>query len=827
MKRDALESDGQGCLPSGGEPIVPSIRPVVHRVPIGKGFDLVREGDLFVVFFGAMPLYHFRVDDTPARYLAAVDLVRHHGVKVLHVAAVLGMHRVTLHKMLKRFDEAGIQSLFPGKGRRMPTKIRDAVERRLLELKQLGATDRQAARRLGLSATGVKSALRRLRYVAPSVDKQLTLPTEAEAQRESTTSPQGAPASAPAGVQVAEEAVSPASPEAARSDVTEDPCSPVASPSVLEGSDSAGLVQDAKRAVSRDAACGEPTEEKSGEAGARVGGTASPSVDVDPLNRQGDRLLARLGLLDDAAPMFAPGVVPGAGVLLAVPVLIASGIFDIAPKVYGGIGPAFYGLRTSIVALLLMALLRIKRPENLKDVSPPDLGRVIGLDRAPEMKTLRRKLEELAARGKALEFMRLLAHIRAKQHTNDLAYLYIDGHVRVYNGQERISKAYVMQRRLAMPGTTDYWVNDQGGQPLLVITAEANEGLSKMLRPVLAEVRGVIGDRRVTVAFDRGGWNTKLFKTLVKDDNWDILTYRKGAIRRVLRNSFRTHKIKIDRREISYELSEKNVRIGGLKLRQITVLGKHDHQTHIVTSKQGIPAAEIAYRMFGRWRQENYFKYMKAEFALDALVENGVEAADPTRMVPNPERKAVDKELAAARADLAKLEREYGAAAFENKEDERRTMRGFKIANGGAIGKPLREARDNVKAIKERRKCIPTRVTVTEALKNPPVRLRTEMKLLSDTFKMVAYQSETALVELLRPHYRRTDDEGRTLIANALQSAAELTLAEGELKVTLAAQSSPHRTRAIAALCGELNKLGACYPGTSLRLRYAVAEARV
>lgn len=763
---------------------------------LSKGFILGVEGDLFVVsrrtLFGTVPLYHFTCDDTAGRNLAMVDLVRHHDLYATEVADAFGVHRVTLQKMLKRFEAQGVSGLVPSKGRRMPTKIKDAVARRLLELMRQGVSHGEAAERLGLSRRGIGHALRRL--VAR------TRPTSSDQASEQPALPMGA---------------------GAQGHPTDD-----APDSAERTSEAAENLAD----TSSDAAAIEPANESDpadDPSGEPLAQTASPSTDGDPLNRQGDRLMARLGLLDDAAPLFAPGVVPGGGVLLAVPVLIASGVFDVAPKVYGSIGPAFYGLRTSILAFLVMALLRIKRPEHLKEVSPPDLGRVLGLDRAPEMKTLRGKLEQLAAQGKGLEFMRLLAHIRAKGHANDLAYLYIDGHVRVYNGQERISKAYVMQRRLAMPGTTDYWVNDQRGQPLLVITAEANEGLSKMLPPVLAEVRGVIGDRRVTVAFDRGGWNTKLFKALVKDGNWDILTYRKGSTRRVSRKSFRTHKIKIDGREISYELSEKNVRIGGLKLRQITVLGKHDHQTHIITSKQGVPAAVIAYRMFGRWRQENYFKYMKEEFALDALVENGVEAADPTRMVPNPERKKIDKELAAAKADRAKLEREYGAAAFANKEDQRRTMRGFKIANGGSIGKPLREARDKVRAIEERRKSIPTRVTVTEALKDPPVRLRTETKRLSDTFKMVAYQAETALVDLLRPHYRRTEDEGRTLIATALQSAAELALRDGELRVTLAAQSSPHRTRAIAALCEELNKIGACFPGTSLRLRYAVAGAKV
>ncbi|MCC6474712.1 MAG: hypothetical protein IT514_13310, partial [Burkholderiales bacterium] len=82
--------------------------------------------------------------------------------------------------------------------------------------------------------------------------------------------------------------------------------------------------------------------------------------------------------------------------MLAAPSLVQSGVFAAAREVYGSIGPAFYGLRTTILALLLMALLRIKRPEALKERSPPSLGRVLGLDRAPEVKTLRRKLSRLA-----------------------------------------------------------------------------------------------------------------------------------------------------------------------------------------------------------------------------------------------------------------------------------------------------------------------------------------------------------------------------------------------------------------------------------------------
>jgi prepilin-type processing-associated H-X9-DG protein len=183
------------------------------------------------------------------------------------------------------------------------------------------------------------------------------------------------------------------------------------------------------------------------------------SFDTDPADRRVDRLFAHLGLLDDAAPLFRAGSrVPGAGVLLALPALIESGVIEVAREVYGSLAPAFYGLRTTIVALVLMALLRIKRPEGLKEHPPDDLGRVLGLDRAPEVKTLRRKLRRLAALGRTTEFGRALARRRVASRGQALGFLYVDGHVRAYHGQHPIPKAHVARMRISMPATTDYWV---------------------------------------------------------------------------------------------------------------------------------------------------------------------------------------------------------------------------------------------------------------------------------------------------------------------------------------------------------------------------------
>jgi len=551
------------------------------------------------------------------------------------------------------------------------------------------------------------------------------------------------------------------------------------------------------------------------------------SLGIDPTNRLLDRILARLGKLDDADPMFAPGKrIPRAGVLLAIPALVQSGVFSIAEEVYGNIGPAFYGLRTSMLSMLLMALLRIKRPEGLKEHIPGDLGRALGLDRAPEVKTLRRKLKQLATFGKAELFGRKLAQKRVASHGAMMGFLYIDGHVRVYHGRRKLPKAHVTRMRLALPATTDYWVNDKSGDPVFVMTAEVNAGLVKMLPKLLEEIRGLVGKRRrVTVVFDRGGWSPKLFVKLIKA-KFDILTYRKGKKKKIPRNQFKTCQRKIDGRKVRYELNDRNIRLlkGRLPMRQITRLSKDGHQTHIVTSRTDLTALTLAYRMFERWQQENFFKYLLEEYALDALVDYTEESEDPERSVPNPERRKAEKKLTKARAKLRGLEALYGGAAMSNRERSRRTIRGFKIAHG-KLGREIREMTRKVAALAARRSQLPQRVEVKEMAGGPIVRLSRERKHLTDCIKMVAYQAESDLLALVRPHYARADREGRTLVTSALQNPADLEVDEKELRVTLAPLSSQHRSKAIATMIETLNRMEVCFPGTKLRLRFGMAPA--
>ena len=379
--------------------------------------------------------------------------------------------------------------------------------------------------------------------------------------------------------------------------------------------------------------------------------------------------------------------------------------------------------------------------------------------------------------------------------------------------------------RLAVPGTTDSWVNDRKGEPLFVVTAEANAAMTRMLVPILEEVRNLIGPRRrVMIVFDRGGWSPKLFQKLLAM-GFDILTYRKGRVRRIAEKRFVLRTAKLDGRPVKYLLHDQRVRFlrGKLRLRQVTRLTDNGKQTPILTSRWDLRDVVVAYRMFERWRQENFFMYMRQEFLIDALSDYQVEAGDPERSVPNPARKAVNKELGKERTRWNKLKQTYGDASLDYIEGRIPTMREFRAADQ-KIYREIQEAAERVAELAAQRTLLPLRVPLAEARPDQDlVKLSTERKHLTNVLKLVAYQIESDLVHLLRPHYARAEDEGRTLIQTVLQSTAILAPTDQELRVTLSPLSSPHRSQAVAALCENLNTAEARFPGTDLRMRFAAA----
>jgi hypothetical protein len=148
-------------------------------------------------------------------------------------------------------------------------------------------------------------------------------------------------------------------------------------------------------------------------------------------------------------------------------------------------------------------------------------------------------------------------------------------------------------------------------------------------------------------------------------------------------------------------------------------------------------------------------------------------------------------------------------------------MRGFKIAYG-KLGKQLRAARERLNQLIDKRRNIPSRVEIKDLSEQAVVKLATERKHLTDIIKMLAYQAESDLLNLLRPRYQRAEQEGRTLLHELFALAGDIKVTDSELQITLAPLSSPHRTRVVHSLCELLDQTATVFPGSRLRVRFAV-----
>src|SRR5439155_584889 len=142
-----------------------------------------------------------------------------------------------------------------------------------------------------------------------------------------------------------------------------------------------------------------------------------------------------------------------------------------------------YGIDSIFLLLALMALARIRSVEQLRYQAPGEWGKVLGLDRIPEVRTLREKIGRLCRDwGPAMEWNAQLAkEWMARQDSADL-YFYCDGHMRVYHGEQtELPRHYVARERLCLRATADYWVNAMDGQPLTMKLAERGTQLSNKL----------------------------------------------------------------------------------------------------------------------------------------------------------------------------------------------------------------------------------------------------------------------------------------------------------------------------------------------------------
>jgi len=552
------------------------------------------------------------------------------------------------------------------------------------------------------------------------------------------------------------------------------------------------------------------------------------------------RVAASKGELQAVSPHFEKALdVPNGGVLLALPALLAIGLLETTERFFAE-PKGYYGLDSLFLLLAMMALARQTSIESMRYCAPGEWGNLLGLDRIPEVRTLRNKLHFLAQEGQPQEWSAELCRQWMEAAPEQAGTLYIDGHVRVYNGsQTKLPRHYVARQKLCLRATTDYWVNAMDGQPFFFVNQAVDPGLIQVLEqeivPILEqEVPGQPTPQqleddpllhRFTLVYDREGYSPALLNRM-KERRIACLTYHKYPDDDWDEEEFQRRKVKlVSGQSVEMRLAERGSCLSnGLWVREIRKLTERGHQTAILATDYRSDIPHISMAMFARWSQENFFRYSRQHFGIDRLADYSLEEiSDPTPIV-NPAWRELDRQV---RSLNSKRSRRLANFAAMNLEEpiEPEKVEPF-MRRKAELQEDIERMDQEIQALKARRKETEHHIDVSDL---PPdqqfKKLATASKHFIDTIKMVAYRSETAMADALRSHKFR-QDEARQLLASVYRTEADLLpdYDAGILTVRLHHLPTVRADTIIQKLCEELNATKTIFPRTNLRMYFKVGS---
>ncbi len=244
------------------------------------------------------------------------------------------------------------------------------------------------------------------------------------------------------------------------------------------------------------------------------------------------RTLAWQGLMSEVEPRFEESMtgVRLGGVLASLPMLLKEGLVSVSNRLLQ-LPNGYYGLTTILLLLAFMTLARVRNPESLRYLAPGEWGAILGLDRGPETKTLRRKISQIANSEELVrDWQSALAHEWMNADSELCATLAVDGHVKVYTGRKgQLPKHFVARQKLCLSATASYWINALGGKPLLCMHQSLDPKMVKVLEHDIVpqlETLGVLkanapdltqpqsGEPLLALVFDREGWSPSCFRRL-------------------------------------------------------------------------------------------------------------------------------------------------------------------------------------------------------------------------------------------------------------------------------------------------------------------------
>lgn len=555
-----------------------------------------------------------------------------------------------------------------------------------------------------------------------------------------------------------------------------------------------------------------------------------------------ERVFASVGKLNGAAAHFEPCLdVPKGGVLCSLPALLGNGLHEGAEVMLGKV-KGYYTIIHVLLLLAFMALCRVKTVEQLRGHSPGEFGKLIGLDRVPEVRCLRKKIAEMSNDNAAEIWSAHLSKYWMESDPDAVGTLYIDGHVRVYHGNlTKPPRRYVSRERLCLRGTTDYWVNDAIGRPFFMVEKVVDPGLLKTLEnDIIPRLLNDIPNQpdkvelaenpylsRFILVFDREGYSPAFFQKMWSEHRIACMTYHKHPDKAWPTENFAASNIVMPMGEVvKMELAEQGSLVGsgktGCWMREVRKLTASGHQTSIISTAYELEHTDLAARMFSRWSQENFFRYMMRHYAIDLLQEYGTEEFPGTEQVVNPAWRELDRQRNSLNNKLRYRNAKFGALIHHAQPEQHHKKYAKWLKKKSDLLEEIENYEHQLSTLKAEIKQTPKHIPWSELPDEDKFnRLVPARKRLMDTVRMIAYRAETAMAALL------VDDTlnmpaARTLMLDLYKVEADILpdIKNNQLLIRVHGASRPAANQALKKLFEKLNETETNFPGTALLLVY-------
>ncbi len=566
-------------------------------------------------------------------------------------------------------------------------------------------------------------------------------------------------------------------------------------------------------------------------------GTACTRVD--------ERVLASLGKCIGAPVQFELSLdVPNGGVLCALPALLENGLLNNVDQLLGKMN-GYYTTFQILLLLAFMSLCRIKRVEQLRKCAPGEFGNLLGLDRIPEARCLRNKMDALSSGDGAELWAAQLSQHWLQSNYEAVGTLYIDGHVRVYHGHlTELPRRYVSRERLCLRGVTDYWVNDAIGLPFFVVEQEVDPGLLNVLRDDI--VPRLLKDApsqhteedleanpllcRFLLVFDREGYSPAFFAEMWQNHRVACMTYHKFPGEDWPVALFTEEQVTMPACEVvNMSLCEMGSLVGagktGVWMREVRKLTDSGHQTSVISTAFELDHLELAGRMFSRWCQENFFRYMLQHFDIDQLIEYGTEDFPDTERVVNPTWRELNRERNSVTNKLRYRRARFAEMTMHPETEENPAKYAKWVNKKSELLEEIEHYEHRQDVLKQDLKETEKHIAWAELDDNDKFqRLLPGRRRLMDTIHMIAYRTETAMTGLV---IGPTIDSAaaRALLQDLFVTEADIIpdVEAEKLVVRVHCASTPAANRAFENLLTHLNEAEVKYPGTDMQIVYELA----